>query len=85
MTDLISSPTGLVALGGAAGAVIALLLAVVLGFKLRRLRRAQKAVLGDHDQRDLVAHAARLEEGFVDLREMVEHSLTGAEQRLVDL
>ncbi len=85
MTELTSSPTGLVALGAAAGALIALLLLVVLAVKLRRLRRAQKAVLGDHEQRDLVAHAERLEEGFVGLRELVEHSLTGAEQRLVDL
>jgi hypothetical protein len=85
MQELISSPSGLVALGGAALAVLSLLLFVVLGVKLRRLRRAQRTVLGGHEEHDLVAHAERLEDGFVALREMVEQSLVGAEQRLVDL
>ncbi len=84
MQELISSPTGLVALGTAAGAAVALLLFLILAVKLRRVRGAQIAVLGGHERRDLVTHAERLEEGFVALRDTVEQSLTGAERRLVD-
>ena len=84
MSELLSSPVGWVALGAAGAALIALLTLVVLAFKLRRMRQAQSAVLGD-ERRDLVSHAERLEQGFAGLREMVELSLDAAERRLVDL
>ncbi len=87
MQELSSTP-GLVALAAAAVAVIALLLALTLALRLRRLRAAQRAVLGD-GSRDLVAHAAALQEDFERLRaEMAQAStelhgrLGDAEQRL---
>ena len=58
------------------------MLAIVLAFKLRRLRAAQRAVLGDGGERDLVAHAARLEQGFVELRDWVEETAAGIEPRM---
>lgn len=80
--DGITSSEGLVALGAGAVALAALVLAIVLAFKLRRLRSDQRAVLGAGDRRDLVAHAARLEQGFVELRDWVEDTAAGIEKRM---
>jgi hypothetical protein len=61
--------------------VVALLWAVVLAVKLRRLRAAQKTVLGE-GQADLVAHAAQIQEAFVQLRDWVEETATRLEERM---
>lgn len=79
--DGLSSTEGLVALGGVAVGLVALVMSVVLAVKLRRLRADQKAVLGAED-RDLVTHAARLERGFVELRDWVEETAAGIETRM---
>ncbi|MFL5825993.1 MAG: DUF4446 family protein [Thermoleophilaceae bacterium] len=79
--DELTSTTGIVALAAAGIAVLTLLFAVVLALKLRRVRAAQQAVLGD-GQRDLVDHATRLERGFVDLREWVEEAMHSLDARL---
>src|SRR2546423_14914962 len=81
MNDL-TTTQGIVALAAAAVAVVALLFAIVLAVKLRRLRASQRVVLGAQGQRDLVAHAERLETGFVDLRDWVEEVLQGLDQRV---
>jgi Protein of unknown function (DUF4446) len=81
--DELSSPEGIVALAAAGLAIVALLVAGSLFLKLRRLRHAQRAVLGDAGQRDLVAHASRLEQGFLELREWVEETATQTEARMV--
>ena len=60
MHDL-TSTVGIVAIAAGAVAVMALLISVVLAFRLRRLRSEQRAVLGDHGE-DLVAHAASLQQ-----------------------
>jgi hypothetical protein len=78
----LSSTEGVVALVGAATALIALILASVLAFKLRRVRADQRAVLGAAGERDLVEHAARLEGGFIELRDWVEDTATGIETRM---
>lgn len=81
MNDL-TTTQGIVALAAAGVAVVALLLGIVLAMKLRRLRASQRVVLGGQGQRDLVAHAQRLETGFVDLRDWVEEVLQGLDQRV---
>jgi hypothetical protein len=81
--DELNSPEGIVALAAGGLAIIALLLVGWLFIKLRRLRHAQRAVLGDAGERDLVAHAARLEQGFLELREWVEETATETESRMV--
>jgi hypothetical protein len=81
MHDL-TSTTGIVALAAAGVAVVALLLAVFLAVRLRRVRQAQMAVLGENGERDLVAHAERLETGFTDLREWVEETMERIGQRM---
>jgi hypothetical protein len=72
--DELTTTEGTAALVAGGVALLALLFAVVLAFKLRRLRAAQVAVLGDHERRDLVSHAERLETGFLELRDWVEDS-----------
>ena len=87
--DELTSTQGIVALGAAVAALAALVLAIVLAVKLRRMRAAQRAVLGEAGERDLVVHAARLEQGFVELRDWVEEvarslddRVAGAEKRI---
>ena len=80
--DELTSTEGIVALAAAAVALAALVFAIVLAVKLRRLRAGQRAVLGNAGDRDLVAHAARLEQGFVELRDWVEEVARGLDDRV---
>lgn len=80
--DTLTTTPGIVALAAAAVAIVALLLASVLAVKLKRMRSAQKAVLGGSGQRDLVIHAEQLEKGFTDLRDWVEESIEHFERRM---
>lgn len=82
--DELNTTTGIVALGAAGLAAIGVAWAVVLSVKLRRLRAAQRAVVGVSGQRDLVKHAAALENAFVQLRDWVEDVATGLEGRMAD-
>ena len=68
----LTEPAGLVALAAAGVALIAFVLALVLAFRLRRLRADQRAVLGTSGQDDLVAHASTLQQAFEALHERVE-------------
>ena len=88
MSDL-TDTVGIVALAAAAVALVALLLATTLAVRLRRLRTAQRAVLGSHGQSDLVAHAHGLQEAFAALHARVEEvadrldgRMTATEDRL---
>ena len=80
--DELTSVEGIVALAGGAVALIALVLAIVLAVKVRRLRAAQRAVMGDAEERDLVGHAARIEQAFIELRDWVEETSAGIEERM---
>jgi hypothetical protein len=73
---------GIVALAAAMVAVVALIgcLAALLG--LRRLRAAQRVIIGEDGERDVVAHAAQLQQAFQDLREYVGDAAASLEQRL---
>ena len=80
--DELTSTEGIAALAAGGIALIALILALVLAIRVRRLRAAQKAVLGDTGERDLVGHAATLEQAFVQLRDWVEETAQGLEARM---
>ena len=80
--DDLTDPAGIAALSAGAVALIALLLALVLAFRVRKLRSAQKAVLGEHGQSDLVAHAAGLQRAFAALHERVEEVAVNVDERL---
>ena len=62
-------------------AVLALLLCGILGLKLRRLRAAQRMILGDREQ-DLVAHAAGLQEQFEALSDYVQDAAERLDGRM---
>lgn len=78
----LSSPETIVALAAAVVSLLALVITLFLAVRLRRVRYAQLAVLGGHEQRDLVRHAERIERGFTDLRDWVEDSLAPLEERM---
>jgi hypothetical protein len=79
--DELTTTQGIVALGAAGVGLVALLLAIVLAFKLRRMRNAQRAVLGD-GQRDLVTHAEEIQTAFTQMRDWVEESIEHFERRM---
>ena len=80
--DGLSSTEGITALAAGALALVALVLGIVALIKLRRLRADQRTVLGDAGERDLVDLAARLERGFVELRDWVEDTAAGIDARM---
>jgi Protein of unknown function (DUF4446) len=80
--DSLSSTEGIVAIAASAIAAIALVVGVLALIKLRRLRADQRTVLGDAGERDLVDHAARLERGFVELRDWVEDTAARVDERM---
>jgi hypothetical protein len=79
--DDLSSTEGIVALAAAGVALVALLWVIVLSLKLRRLRAAQKMILRG-EETDLAAHAASLQDAFVQLRDWVEEVAAGLEGRV---
>ena len=85
----LTSTAGIVALAAAAAALIAIGLAVALFVALRRVRADQRAVLGDGEVQDLVAHGVGLETSFrtlhdyiTDVAERLDSRLATAETRL---
>jgi len=80
VSDL-NSTEGIVALAAAAVGLVAFLWVIVLSVKLRRIRAAQRTIMGEADT-DLVAHAAALQEAFVQLRDWVEEVASGLEGRV---
>jgi Protein of unknown function (DUF4446) len=79
--DELSSTEGIVALAAAGAAALALIWLIVVSVKLRRLRAAQRRVLGAAST-DLVGHAASLQEAFVQLRDWVEETAGGLDERM---
>jgi hypothetical protein len=76
-----------VAYAAAALCLVLLILVIALWTSVRRLRRAQTAVLGHHEERDLVAHAAEMDSQVRNMREAVERltfELEGHRARLDD-
>ncbi len=78
----LSEPAFAIAVAAAAVAVVALLLGVGLLIALRRLRAAQRAVLGPEGSRDLVAHAAALQGDFRALNDFVSETATTTQDRM---
>lgn len=79
--DDLTTTQGIVALAAGGVAIVALLWAIVLAVKVRRLRAAQRTILGGAEA-DLVAHAAQIQEAFVQLRDWVEETAARLEDRM---
>ena len=79
--DNLNTTAGIVAIASGAGAVVAIGWSIGLTVAMRRLRAAQRAVLGD-SSRDLVAHAAHLQSSFESLAQYVEDFGTRLDRRM---
>ncbi len=79
----LNSTAGIVAIAAGGVAVVALLAAIALSVALRRLRAAQRAVMGD-GQQDLVAHAATLQANFEALSNYVVEAAERLDARMAD-
>jgi hypothetical protein len=82
VTATITDTQGIIAIAAAAAAVVALGGCLVLWLSVRRLRRAQRLVLGEHGERDLVAHMAEVQVAFEALHDYVEDAARRLDSRL---
>ena len=80
--DELTTTQGIVALAAGGIALVALLLAAGLAVRLRRVRAAQTTVLGGQGARDLVAHAAALQDDFRALRDWMEDMAASLDRRM---
>jgi hypothetical protein len=82
MVGSITDTQGIIAIAAAAVAVVALLWCALLSLRLRRLRQAQRLVIGEHGEQDLIAHAAGMQQAFESLRDYVEETAARLDGRL---
>jgi uncharacterized membrane protein YecN with MAPEG domain len=78
----LTDPAGVAALAAGAIGLIALVVAVWLAVRLRRLRADQRVVLGDSGRDDLVAHASDLQRAFEALHGRVEEVAERLDERM---
>lgn len=76
---------GIVALAALAVGIVALIACAVLMRSVRRVRAAQRLVLGDGSERDVIAHSASLQEAFEALQEYVGDVAVRLDRRLDDV
>jgi Protein of unknown function (DUF4446) len=77
----LTSTAGIVAMAAGAVALLALLFCAILAVKLRGLRAAQRTILGDQE-RDLIGHAAALQEQFEVLSGYVQEAAERLDGRM---
>ncbi|HEY5044782.1 MAG TPA: DUF4446 family protein [Solirubrobacteraceae bacterium] len=82
MATSLTDTQGLIAIAAGAVAVVALLGCAALALGMRSLRRAQRLVLGEQGERDVVAHAAAMQDAFAGLHEYVEEVASRLDGRL---
>jgi hypothetical protein len=82
MATTLTDTRGIIAIAAAGVALLALVACVVLLVKTRRLQRRQLVVLGEHRERDLVAHAADMHDAFEALRAYVDEVAVSLDARL---
>lgn len=82
MAAAITNTQGIIAMAAGAVAVLALACCGALMLSLRRLRRDQQLVLGDHGEQDLILHAATMQDAFEALRDYVEETALRLDGRL---
>jgi hypothetical protein len=78
----LTEPAGVAALTAGAVALLALIVATVAAVRLRRVRAAQRVVLGSSGRDDLVAHAAELQRAFEALHGRVEEVADRLDDRM---
>jgi Protein of unknown function (DUF4446) len=84
MLAAITDTEGIVAIVAAGLATAALVCCVALAVGMRRMRRAQRLVLGERGEDDVVLHVAAMEQTFEALRDYVERTAARLDGRLGD-
>jgi hypothetical protein len=82
MATSLTDTQGIVALAAGALALVALVACASLSISLRRIRRAQRLVLGEREEQDVIAHAAAMQDAFTDLHGYVQETATRLDARL---
>jgi hypothetical protein len=82
MAASITDTQGIIAIVAAAVAAAAALACVALALSLRRMRSAQRLVLGEGERQDVVTHAAAMQEAFQALRTYVQDTAVRLDGRL---
>jgi hypothetical protein len=82
MATSVTDTQGIIAIAAGAAAIAAVIACAALAVSVRRLRRAQRVVLGEHGDSDLVAHAATMQEAFEALHAYVEETAVRLDGRL---
>jgi Protein of unknown function (DUF4446) len=82
MASTITDTQGIIAIAAAAVAAVALIGCAMLMLSVRRLRRAQRLVLGQRGEQDVVAHAAGMQGAFEALRAYVDDVAARLDGRL---
>jgi len=78
----LNNTQGILALAALGVAIVALLACAVLMSRVHRLRAAQKLVLGDGAEHDVIAHSASLQEAFQALQDYVGEVALHLDERL---
>lgn len=81
----LTTAAGIVALGAALLALLALVICVLLGRRLRHLRESQQVLLGEEGKRDLIAHASDLDRRLAGLAGAVQQAVSRLETRDAEL
>jgi len=82
MAATVTDTQGIIAIAAGAVAVVALIGCALLAVSVRRLRRAQRLVLGEQGEHDLVAHAAGMQGAFEALSAYVDDVAARLDGRL---
>ncbi|HYB22410.1 MAG TPA: DUF4446 family protein [Solirubrobacteraceae bacterium] len=85
MAASITDTQGILAIVAGALALAALAACAALLVRVRRLRSAQRLVLGERGEQDVVAHAAALQEAFSELYAYVQDAATRLDERLANV
>jgi hypothetical protein len=85
MAASITDTQGIIAIAAAAVAIAALIACAALSVSVRRLRRAQRLVLGERQEQDVVAHAAALQQAFAELSAYVRDVAARLDARLANV
>jgi hypothetical protein len=85
MVASITDTQGIVALAAGALALMALVACAALSVSIRRVRRAQRLVLGERGEQDVVAHAAAMQDAFAELHAYVQETATRLDTRLASV
>jgi hypothetical protein len=82
MLASVTDTQGIIAIAAGAVAIAALIGCLVLILRVRRLRAAQRIVLGAAGTQDVVAHAAAMQQAFELLQEHVDQTASRLDGRL---